>query len=425
MNTDPISFCLVTTFYPPSSFGGDAVQVQRLAEGLAERGHRVRVVHNPAAHRLMGGKASPPVDVAPGDVEVVTVLDGQLARSAATISTYLTGTPLGYRERLAELVGGFDVVHFHNPSLLGGPGALSIGDAKAVRLYTTHEHWLLCPTHVLFRNGREVCTKRTCSTCTLSYHRPPQPWRATDLLDRGVQRLDAMLCPSRFTARMHRAQFPEARIEVVPLVSARLGGAVLPLAPPPSTPFFLFAGRLEPIKGAVRLARAFSGVRGADLVIAGSGSQEGELRSLAASNPAVRLVGFISSAEVLSLTRSALALVVPSAGYETFGGVAVDAMALGTPAVVRNLGPLPELVEEGGGTVFDDDEALVGVLQALVDDPGTAKQMGAEAVDVAERRFSANLFFTSYFRILSDVAAGRGLLELAGRADKTIEMETR
>ena len=40
----PLSFCLVTTFYPPYHFGGEAMYLHRLSNALAERGHRVTVV---------------------------------------------------------------------------------------------------------------------------------------------------------------------------------------------------------------------------------------------------------------------------------------------------------------------------------------------------------------------------------------------
>ena len=36
----PLSFCMVTTFYPPHHFGGDAIQTYRLTNELARRGHR-------------------------------------------------------------------------------------------------------------------------------------------------------------------------------------------------------------------------------------------------------------------------------------------------------------------------------------------------------------------------------------------------
>ena len=49
-----LSFCMVTTFYPPHNFGGDGIYVHRLSNELARRGHRVTVVSAPDAHRAAG-----------------------------------------------------------------------------------------------------------------------------------------------------------------------------------------------------------------------------------------------------------------------------------------------------------------------------------------------------------------------------------
>lgn len=393
------SFCLLTTFYPPASFGGDGVHVRQLARGLARRGHRVRVVHNPAAYRLTGGRNDTAVRDDDG-VEVVALSAGAIG----TTATYVTGRPLGHRRELGRLAAGFDVVHLHNPSLLGGPGAFGVGDG--LRLYTTHEHWLLCPTHVLFRYGREVCHERTCIRCTLSYRRPPQPWRATGLLGRAVGELDALLCPSRFTAELHRRHFPDARIEVLPLP--------VPEGDPPAAaasegrPFFLYAGRLEPIKGVRQLVDAFPRVTGADLLVAGDGSQDALLREQAARCERIRFLGRLTHDEVLALAAAAVAVVVPSVGWETFGGVGVEAMSLGTAAVVRDLGPLPELVEDGGGITFSDDDDLVAVLQSLVDDPTRAADLGRRAAIVSRYRFSPERFFARYLGLVDELrSAGR------------------
>ena len=50
-----LRFCLLSTFYPPWSFGGDGVQVERLAHALGDAGHEVTVVHSPLVHHLMNG----------------------------------------------------------------------------------------------------------------------------------------------------------------------------------------------------------------------------------------------------------------------------------------------------------------------------------------------------------------------------------
>lgn len=407
-----VSFCLVTTFYPPDSFGGDAVFVHRLANGLARQGHRVRVLHSPAAFRLLGGSVKPAAGHPnhPG-VEVVPAVSS--SREVAT--TYLTGGPVGYRRRLAALMEGFDVVHHHNPSLMGGVGALALG--SGLTLYTTWEHWLVCPTHVLFRYGREVCTERTCWRCTLSYRRPPQLWRSTGLMRRSLRNLDLMLCPSHFTAGIHRDLLGDLPIEV--LAPAGPEASLLDDLPPPPQvpkPYFLYAGRLEPIKGVDRLVRAFRRVRGAHLVVCGDGSQDEELHRLAAGSPDVHFTGRLGYPEVLSLCRDARAMVVPSAGLETFGGSAVEGMALGTPAVVRRLGPLPELVDDGGGMAFDDDDALVECLQKLTDDAGLADTLGRRAREVFLERFTERAFYDRYLALISEAAARTGRQALASAA---------
>ena len=52
--TDPgLTFCMVTTFYPPYHFGGEAMYLYRLVNALAERGHRVTVVHCVDSFRML------------------------------------------------------------------------------------------------------------------------------------------------------------------------------------------------------------------------------------------------------------------------------------------------------------------------------------------------------------------------------------
>ena len=62
-----------------------------------------------------------------------------------------SGRPGLYGRRIRQIFreNEYDVIHFHNISLAGGPGVLSHGNG--IKLYSAHEHWLVCPTHVLWR----------------------------------------------------------------------------------------------------------------------------------------------------------------------------------------------------------------------------------------------------------------------------------
>ena len=71
-------------------------------------------------------------------------------------------------------------------------------------------------------------------------------------------------------------------------------------------------------------------------------------------------------------------MVVPSY-YESFGMVALEAMACGTPVVASQVGGLAFLVQDGvtGFTVpVDEPEALADRLTELVKDPGTSSKDG-------------------------------------------------
>jgi hypothetical protein len=55
----PLRFCMVTTFYPPYHFGGDAILVHHLSNELARRGHSVDVIHCIDSYRAAAGREPP------------------------------------------------------------------------------------------------------------------------------------------------------------------------------------------------------------------------------------------------------------------------------------------------------------------------------------------------------------------------------
>jgi D-inositol-3-phosphate glycosyltransferase len=83
---------------------------------------------------------------------------------------------------------------------------------------------------------------------------------------------------------------------------------------------------------------------------------------------------------------AAEAVVVPS-HYESFGMVALEAMACGTPVVASQVGGLAFLVQDGvtGYTVpVDDPQALADRLYQLLCDPSLRKSLGLQARTLAQ-----------------------------------------
>ncbi len=397
---EPLSFCMVTTFYPPFHFGGDAMYVYRLTNALARRGHRVTVVHSEDAYRALGG--TEPAGSFPHEPGVTLRPLRTAFPAGAATAAYATGRPMFYSGQLDEVFREqrFDVVHFHNVSLAGGPAVLRYGDG--VKLYTTNEHWLVCPMHVLFRDNREPCVEPHCLRCTLAFRRPPQLWRYTGLLQRELAHVDLFLSPSRFTKQAHEERGFPGRIRHLPYF--------LPVddAPPAEPaardrPYFLFVGRLERLKGVQVLLEAFRTYRAADLLIVGDGNQRAELERQAAGLDHVRFLGRAHPSELPPLYAGAVALLVPSIGYEVFGIVILEGFAQRTPAIVNDLGALPEVVQEaGGGLVYRTPAELLESMEALRTDPQRRKDLGDAGHSALGRLWSEPAHVESYFTLIEE-----------------------
>ena len=403
----PLNFLHLTTFYPPYGFGGDAMQLYRLAHGLADAGHHVDVVHCIDSYHLLHPGA-PRVAFA----EHPKVTRHELRSRFGRLSPFLTqqtGQPTLKRGSIAEVLRSrpYDVIHFHNTSLLG-PGILSVESPgrEAVKIYTTHEHWLICPTHVLWKFNQEPCREPECLRCTLIHKRPPQLWRYTGWLKRMSAHVDQFVAPSRFTARMHAERGfarPVAHLpNFIDLVDQDWRN---PGPRPQPDPYFLFVGRLELIKGLQTLIGVWDRVGPYDLLVAGTGSYEPQLRAMAGGNPRIKFLGPLAQEKLGALYYHAIACLVPSVTYETFGLTSVEAFARKTPVVVRDLGALPEIVEDsGGGFVYRTDEELLAALKQIAASPSLRAELGEKGYRAFVHLWSREAHMKMYFEFLEKAA---------------------
>lgn len=405
-----LRIAMLTTFYPPHNFGGDGIGIQRLARGFARRGHEVTVIQDVDAHRALSTGASPRTNDVDEGVRVI-----RLRSALGTLSPLLThqlGRPVVHGRRIRALLdeGGYDVTMFHNVSLVGGPGLLSEG--RGVTLYEAHEHWLVCPTHVLWRHGREACTGRECLRCTLRAGRPPQLWRYTGHLDRQLDHVDAIIAKSEFSRAKHR-EFGLARdMEVIPyfLPDDEAPGGPTSSESPHDRPYFLFVGRLERIKGLDDVIPAWREHAHADLLIAGDGAHGEELRRLAAGAPNVHFLGRVAPDALRRYYEHATALIVPSVCFETFGIIIIEAFRQGTPVLARRIGPLPELIEAGGGgELFDDAAGLLRAVQNLAGDPARRASLAREARASFRRNWTEDAVIPRYLDLIDKCARRKGL----------------
>jgi 1,4-alpha-glucan branching enzyme len=194
-------------------------------------------------------------------------------------------------------------------------------------------------------------------------------------------------------------------------------------------PYILFAGRLEAQKRVDVLIDAYHGIIAKDknykydLIMAGSGSLSPALQEQARNGPGAGRIRFLGSCryeDSLAIVRDAALLVLPSQESEGCPNVVLEAMALATPVIVADHGPLAELVAHGvNGEVFPsgDAEALATRLRALAGDAKTRVRYAEAGLRHLNRRHRfdqvANAYEELYGRILSPrtIGTGRGLRE--------------
>ena len=414
MTRERLRICMLTTFYPPFHFGGDAIAVQRLSKALVRAGHDVTVVHDVDAFRALATDGPSIVEAGDHDEGVTVVRLESRLRTLSPLLTQQAGRPVVHGRRLRRLLGDgrFDVVNFHNVSLIGGPGVLGMG-GDAVRLYMAHEHWLVCPTHVLWRYRRELCTARHCIRCQLSYRRPPQLWRLTGTLERALHRVDAFIAMSEFSRDKHREfGFPH-EMEVLPAFLPADDALVRDTQGPPPhpRPYFLFAGRLEQIKGVDELIACSDGYPDADVLVAGTGDHEDALRRLSANNPRVHFLGQVPPDALAAYYRDAVALIMPSRCFETFGLGLIEAFRQGTPVVARRLGPFPEIVNQAGaGLLFDTVAELQHAMRRIQGEPGLRDRLSAAGRDAFVHRWTDDVVVPRYLDIIHRAAERAGKL---------------
>jgi glycosyltransferase involved in cell wall biosynthesis len=207
---------------------------------------------------------------------------------------------------------------------------------------------------------------------------------------RAVDSADAVIVPSRTTAKDVSRYFDAARDKLVVIPEAaddfssgRIGPLPGRLADLTSTPYLLSGGNTKPHKDLPTLLNAFTLIAplfsSLHLLLLGP-DQPGYLQTELAGSPPgvvsrVCFTGQVNDSELRALYAGALAFVFPSF-YEGFGLPPLEAMSLGTPVVCSHAASLPDVVGDAA-LVFPagDRGALVEALRRVLRDPAFRQEL--------------------------------------------------
>ena len=312
-----------------------------------------------------------------------------------------------------------DLVHVQNFFPLISPSVYYAAKAEKVPVVQTlHNYRLLCPNGLFFRDGhvcedclgkpvpwpgvlhacyRESRTATTAATVMLTTHRIMRTW---------TEMVDVYIALTEF-ARQKFVQggIPAEKIVVKPnFVHSDLGCGE------GRGGYALFVGRLSTEKGVDTLLAAWKLLAGQlPLKIVGDGPLSSQVTEAVKKLDCVEWLGRKPVQEVYALMGNAMLLIFPSKWYETFGRVAIEAFAKGTPVIAANIGAITELIEHGRtGFLFcpGDSEDLAAKVKWALAHPRELTQMRREARSEFESKYTAK---ENYRRLMEIYALARSM----------------
>jgi len=405
----------VSTLYAPNESGGAERTVRVLAEGLVARGHQAVVI-----------------SLAPDGVARDAELNGVRVYYVPLANLYWKQAEQA-RSAPARLL--WQCIDAYNP-VMGArvrrilqrerPSVLQTGNLQgfsvavwraAARLriplvQMLHDYYLACPNSCMFKGG--VNCVRQCTAChvigTARRRLSNLPQAVISLSRRVLQRLEQS---GLFPQVPHKVVINGADNSCV--VATPRGNK---LAGSPLVAGYL--GRMENTKGIEVLldAAALLPERQISVLLGGRGHEDyvNELRRKYPA-PNIHFLGFVKPAELFSRVD---VLVVPSVWEEPLGRVIYEGFAHGVPAIVSNVGGMPEIVEPGRtGFVFESGNArnLAQCLGSAIDAGWRGAEFFAACVE-RSRDFHVDRALDKYLRVWEAAAAsgsaGSDARELAG-----------
>jgi glycosyltransferase involved in cell wall biosynthesis len=343
-------------WWPATAFGGPVAVARELTTRLAARGHTVEVVTTSLTSLDRPGSWRSRIEER----------DGVRVHYLATPARYrwmgVTPTLPVALERMERP----DVVH-----VFGFRDPVTTGTAAWARLRRIP--FVFEPLGMFRARLRKMALKRVLDS---TLYRGVASGAAAVVVSSSVERDDVAAAGVVPAERIHvRGNgFPEP-FETEPADRATLGI-------PEGAPVILYVGRIAAGKGIEHLLAALHELPDAHLVLVGPDDRHGIAGKLGGDR--VHVLG-PTDGPPLGLYRLADVFVLASAG-ESFGMVAAEAAAAGTPVVVTDRCGVADFLAEGEALVVPDDRrAILDAVRSVLADPLLRQRLAAGGVAAARR----------------------------------------
>lgn len=311
-----------------------------------------------------------------------------------------------------------EIVHAHNIYGRITTSVLKVLNKKNIPIVMTlHDYKLVCPSYKLETKG-EVCERcqgksfynAVINRCLKDSYIASSVYAVesyyNSLLKRYHNYIDMLISPSQFLKdKLIQFGWDENKIRVV-RNSLNIENYTTNYAP---GNYILYIGRLSREKGIKTLISAYSELKtDKQLIIAGSGPLEDELKEQARDQENITFTGHLSGSELSNLTSHSRAVIVPSEWYENAPMSILEAMAYGKPVVAADIGGIYELIDHGvTGLLYESGNTqklkheLIKVLEDMSEDELIS--MGKDARIKAEVNHSQHVHYEDLINVYSEV----------------------
>lgn len=318
--------------------GGEDVVVRNEKRLLEEHGHKVYTYYRSNAELKEGGKL------------------GKLCVPFTAVYSFKT-----VRE-VKKLIKEYqiDIVHVHNTLTMVSPSVFYAAFSCHVPIVQTlHNFRMLCPAGSFFRDnviceecvrgGLKCAVKHKCyrnsklqsfvSAAVLKVHRVLGTYRKVNFI-----------CLTEFNRNKLLALgdiVDAKKIFIKPNFTFAEG--IEPSNVPEQEEYYLFAGRVEALKGVDIAIKAFEQIPDRKLYIAGTGPMMDEMQAYVKEHNIqnVKFLGYLQKEDMTEKFYHAKAVIMTSQCYEAFAMTIAEAYSYGVPVIAGRVGNMEGMVQEG------------------------------------------------------------------------------
>lgn len=299
-----------------------------------------------------------------------------------------------------------DIVHVHNTLTMVSPSVFYAAfQCKVPVVQTLHNFRMLCPAGSFFRDnviceecvahGMRCAIRHKCyrnsklqtfvSAAILQIHRLVGTYRRVNFI-----------CLTEFNRKKllesldgRRQIVDPERVYIKP--NFTFAEEVVPSDIQPEEEYFLFAGRVEALKGIDIAIKAFENLPDKKLYIAGTGPMMDEMQTYVKDHGLsnVKFLGYLQKEEMTEKFYHAKAVIMTSQCYEAFAMTIAEAYSYGVPVIAGRVGNMDGMVKNGvTGVKFNYDSA----------EDLAAKVQEFEQMNLSELKENAREFYQNRLR---------------------------